>query len=250
MSQNIYPSLLLNELHNYFPDILYNPGRFRTVQDLLSYIRSVADTNPYVRGLSQYNNHISNTRINESRTPHRNYSIPSYASTFVRNPNSTSAPIFTTVIDEMPTNTWSEFPFNTIRSPSNQGMPSILTVLTELLGSPSTNPLQNFLDQRVVVAPTATQIEQATTVEIVSTAQDNLCTICQDNIETGQQARKINLCRHIFHKDCIDTWLQTNVHCPTCRHDIRDMEDNERREPQPVPENHRRTNIRNNTNNS
>jgi hypothetical protein len=31
----------------------------------------------------------------------------------------------------------------------------------------------------------------------------------------------MNVCHHTFHKSCIDTWFQENVHCPVCRHDIR-----------------------------
>ena len=31
---------LLDDMHNYFPDLLYNIGRFRDVQDVLTYIRS------------------------------------------------------------------------------------------------------------------------------------------------------------------------------------------------------------------
>ena len=41
-----------------------------------------------------------------------------------------------------------------------------------------------------------------------------------DNIESNE-VRRIMHCRHYFHRTCIDTWFQTNVHCPTCRYDIR-----------------------------
>jgi len=43
----IYSIPFLNDLHNHFPEILYNPGRFQTVQDLITYIIQVANENPY-----------------------------------------------------------------------------------------------------------------------------------------------------------------------------------------------------------
>ena len=44
MSNNtsIFNIGLLDDLHNYFPDILYNSGRFHTVQDVLTYIQQQA----------------------------------------------------------------------------------------------------------------------------------------------------------------------------------------------------------------
>jgi hypothetical protein len=49
-----YPIQLLNDLHEHFPDILYNPERFQNVQDLLLYIRQVASINPYMSGRNLY----------------------------------------------------------------------------------------------------------------------------------------------------------------------------------------------------
>lgn len=53
---SIYPNQLLNDLHDHFPDILYNPSRFTNVQDLLQYIREVANVNPYNVGRRMYRN--------------------------------------------------------------------------------------------------------------------------------------------------------------------------------------------------
>ena len=49
-----YHIQLLNDLHEHFPDILYNPERFQNVQDLLLYIRQVASINPYMSGRNLY----------------------------------------------------------------------------------------------------------------------------------------------------------------------------------------------------
>jgi hypothetical protein len=73
----------------------------------------------------------------------------------------------------------------------------------------------------VPVRPSASVLEQATTVSVLASSSDNNCTVCQDTMEQGATVRKINACTHTFHRTCIDTWFQTNVHCPTCRHDVR-----------------------------
>ena len=93
------------------------------------------------------------------------------------------------------------------------------SILTRLI-----NSLVGNMDdlENVVVQPTAEEIARATTIYRVNNLQDDICTICQDAIESNE-VRRITQCRHYFHKICIDTWFQTNVHCPTCRHDIRDV---------------------------
>ena len=46
------------------------------------------------------------------------------------------------------------------------------------------------------------------------------CCICLDNIEMG--AKTILLpCGHMFHCDCILTWLKKNNTCPMCRFEIK-----------------------------
>jgi len=47
------------------------------------------------------------------------------------------------------------------------------------------------------------------------------CTICLQEYQDTDQVRVL-LCKHYFHKNCIDTWLsEQNVRCPLCRHDSR-----------------------------
>lgn len=75
----------------------------------------------------------------------------------------------------------------------------------------------------VVVHPTVEQIAAGTQIEIVD-ADEEICTICQDRMAPGSEARAIRVCDHRFHTECIDTWFQRSVICPTCRHDVRDLE--------------------------
>jgi hypothetical protein len=82
-------------------------------------------------------------------------------------------------------------------------------------------PMDQFL-QPVVVHPTAEQIAANTTLGNLVSDTDHACAICQDALTSEQEGRKLNACGHWFHKQCIDTWLERDVHCPVCRHDIRE----------------------------
>lgn len=42
------------------------------------------------------------------------------------------------------------------------------------------------------------------------------CTICLVNFEVDIEVRKLN-CKHLFHMNCVDTWLKCNKKCPMCR---------------------------------
>lgn len=44
------------------------------------------------------------------------------------------------------------------------------------------------------------------------------CLVCLGDYEIGEVCRSLTQCSHIFHKDCIDTWLTTGRNsCPLCR---------------------------------
>lgn len=74
----------------------------------------------------------------------------------------------------------------------------------------------------VVIRPTAAQIDAAT--ERVD-AEDANCAICQESIE--DDAIRLTHCRHDFHNHCITEWFTRSVHCPNCRHDIREVDQTE-----------------------
>ncbi|KAE8709441.1 E3 ubiquitin-protein ligase RHA2A [Hibiscus syriacus] len=43
------------------------------------------------------------------------------------------------------------------------------------------------------------------------------CTVCLSELEEGEKVRKLK-CKHTFHKDCLDRWLQQYwATCPLCR---------------------------------
>ncbi|CAA7015340.1 unnamed protein product [Microthlaspi erraticum] len=43
------------------------------------------------------------------------------------------------------------------------------------------------------------------------------CSVCLSEFQEEEKLRIIPNCCHVFHIDCIDTWLQSNANCPLCR---------------------------------
>lgn len=43
------------------------------------------------------------------------------------------------------------------------------------------------------------------------------CVICLSEFEERETVKMIPYCRHVFHPECIDTWLESHVSCPLCR---------------------------------
>lgn len=42
------------------------------------------------------------------------------------------------------------------------------------------------------------------------------CSVCLSRFEEGDFIRKLIKCNHVFHKDCLDRWLQQECYCATC----------------------------------
>lgn len=43
------------------------------------------------------------------------------------------------------------------------------------------------------------------------------CAVCLNEFQEEERIRMLPNCFHVFHIDCIDTWLQTHANCPLCR---------------------------------
>ncbi|KAL8027071.1 hypothetical protein ABFX02_14G071800 [Erythranthe guttata] len=43
------------------------------------------------------------------------------------------------------------------------------------------------------------------------------CVICLSLFEDGDKCRKLGLCEHAFHVECVDMWLRSHKTCPVCR---------------------------------
>jgi hypothetical protein len=48
----------------------------------------------------------------------------------------------------------------------------------------------------------------------------DLCSVCLSKIKSDQDLIEVVHCHHIFHTDCITSWLAKGTQCPVCRYDI------------------------------
>ena len=183
----LYDSPLLDDIHNYFPELLYAPERFRTVSEVLVYVQEQTRNrfDLFSRGRREFLNTIR-------RTPH----VPEVSMLFETN--------------RIPTNTAAEFL-------------SAINLINGIFHTPAQHTMNMggaaFLNP-VIVRPTAEQIASGTALEIID-SDEEMCPICQDHLPAGTQALSLIACDHRFHSECIRTWFTTNVVCPVCRHDIR-----------------------------
>jgi hypothetical protein len=202
--QEIYGVGLLDDLHNYFPALLYDQGRFQNLTQVFHYVRHQMNSrfNLYSYGAAQ-------ARMGaQAPTP------------FTTGPVSTNA-------DEI------SFMRTTIPVSTSAAGANTHTILVDLLSSflapeaaaagPPAAPLWTSFRQPVVVRPSSETINRATQlVSGTSIPAESNCAICQDRIEQTDTARKIIVCQHMYHQHCIDRWFLRSVYCPSCRHDIRE----------------------------
>ena len=53
------------------------------------------------------------------------------------------------------------------------------------------------------------------------------CSICLTDFELDETCLQLPKCGHLFHGECVKTWLKINKVCPTCRKDVEDENDDE-----------------------
>jgi hypothetical protein len=46
------------------------------------------------------------------------------------------------------------------------------------------------------------------------------CSMCLEELHTGEMVREMPSCKHLFHVVCIDMWLHSHRTCPMCRCDL------------------------------
>jgi hypothetical protein len=234
-----YNSPLLDELHNYFPAILYEPTRFHSVASLLAYIqvkmRERFDL--FSRAQQVYRQSADYTL----QPPTRGYP-PVGPQPVMRQPprprqteevnitmetvDGAGIHILNALLGMDRGDGGLERALTARRAAGGGGAAgaganeilALFNLLNPTLLAP--RPAVAAMEP-VIVIPTAAQIDAGTTLEILD-AEEEVCAICQDAMHAAEEVRAINACDHRFHRTCIDTWFQRNVRCPVCRHDIRE----------------------------
>ncbi|XP_031482365.1 RING-H2 finger protein ATL57-like [Nymphaea colorata] len=51
----------------------------------------------------------------------------------------------------------------------------------------------------------------------VSPKDDADCAVCLCEFDQGEMVKVLPVCGHLFHADCVDTWLLCRTSCPLCR---------------------------------
>jgi len=238
--ETVYGFELLDTLHNFFPEMMYDDTLFN--QESLAWMRSRAASlfPSFVREQNKYNiyhsaqrradfeawqsaynintNYINNNRI---------YETPPRRAAAAAAPHA-SAP-------HAPTRGGAMFGARRAahRRAAGEGIFSsfinenipVVTYATTIDAAAADqdllNPMMTLLRAALqvdtgVTVPTAEQLASGTTVQ--APPEGTECTICQETSGANDLAwRRVNRCGHMFHDTCIQPWFRTNNTCPTCR---------------------------------
>ena len=67
---------------------------------------------------------------------------------------------------------------------------------------------------------TEEEIANNTNISTIEEDNNEMCSICQENFQVGDETREIDNCNHEFHRNCIDEWFRTRITCPVCRGNV------------------------------
>jgi hypothetical protein len=210
--ERVYDVGLLDDLHNYFPGLLYEPDRFRTVSDVLGYLRQNASRrfNLFDYGARQYQE--QNTRVPQNTFSRQTPVVNRW----------TPPPVQPQVPTQYEFDLTSEVDL-AILAPLLRSLDRVsgLTTPTQIQRAHGANRFAGIF-QDIVVHASQELIDSGSTLRTLLMDLEESCSICQDRMRQGENIRRLNACQHEFHGACVDNWfLQRSVLCPVCRHDIR-----------------------------
>jgi hypothetical protein len=216
--QRPYGVQLFDDIHNYLPDLLYNPEQFNSVREVLEYIRLSARQNfnlfdrhhrEYITTTMEDNEEDTSESEEELEQFPRQSRHPQQS--FQPNENNLNRLLRNILNTTLQRNT-------TVRRQAP--LDNISNIMYSMFTTTMVEPINTTEMEPVIIRPTAAQIEQATQC-LTTTHTADICSICQESM-AHSDIRRINYCHHSFHMICIDRWFEQNVRCPVCRHDIRD----------------------------
>jgi len=231
--QVVYGVGLLDDVHNYFPALLYDQGRFQTLTNVFSYVRSQLNNrfNLYAYGarLSQAQAQgqaqgQGQTAAPSSFSPPATYTTTTTPPPIIRSFRGAGGASDNEVMAS------ASFLLNMLNL-GLEGEAGFTPLRTGTLGpAPGTGGTAGGIwaafRAPVIVAPSTAVLASNTSILNASDLSNNLvgvvCTICQDTVVPTDICRRLNACQHVYHKGCIDEWFTRSVFCPSCRHDVRE----------------------------
>ena len=225
---------LLNEIHTTFPALLYETERFNTLPSVFEYVQTQIrnrydvfsawqryySTATGTAGPRQETVNTRNRERNRRRRQNRarNRIERDNLQNNLINQNNTNVNANPNLI---PNTTFSQNQTTRLLDLLEQ-----ITPINDMIYTITTLPRQTttsrFSDP-VIVRPTAEQVEAGSVLRTSLGLVELSCAVCQHSVTEGEIIRRLLPCNHQYHRDCIDTWFQRNVHCPVCRHDIREQ---------------------------
>jgi hypothetical protein len=228
---------LLDDIHNLFPEILYDPQlfpgesnrmvnwiRYRLTQlfpQTFRRCRLLYESRTQASARADFDDWQFLTNIRQLRTPVQLQMPPAInRNEFLQTPIQTPPRSNTTINRNLSGSLGLASPV--VRS---WGGEDGINLLSLALSVPTENWLASFFDS-VPIRPTGVEIEAASEIlQEANIQQDVICTICQEHSQSPRTTpvswRRLRGCQHVFHRECIDRWFSRNSHCPVCRADIR-----------------------------
>jgi len=245
---SLYSSQLLNELHELFPELLYRPERFHTVQDVLYYIIHVANRNPYSSGNREYTQSIRPAYIRNlvlhrnpsTRTPfqdrygiheimeqrrerRRQQAQQAHQEEQTQQEQQVQQEQQAQQEQQEQQEQQAESSSESVVNANNTSAEQLLTSLfSGLLNIPSSLTLSSsdVFRNGLMRIPTPEQIQANTDYFVAVSNIDDNCAICQDPMLEEQILRMIYACGHVYHTVCLERAFTISGRCPNCRYDI------------------------------
>ena len=235
--EHIYGSTLFDELHNFFPELMYDEHIFSTEPYIWMRHRMHTLFPQFTRQRTLYNIYNAEAR----RADYETWRFASFPSVRVQNSPRFSNPVRTnaTLVEPVLRNPVPPPVRITTRilPPEQVDFSLLNTTLTNLLNTAFTEETtvptrtnNDLLRLLYGTIPFQTDVPVIASSDIIArhseivgretVPTDVNCAICQERNNDVTTWRKLN-CTHHFHRTCIDRWFERDVHCPVCRHDIR-----------------------------